>query len=162
MEKRELSAKEILADIKAGMSDSELMQKHHLSEKGLESAFTKLVEMRALKQAELQNRISTPESTSKEPPQEVSEITEDTDKREDEAFPGWPKRPENFRPSYLNVILTVIAVLLAIQVAISLGCGNIPVRITSPVGIFSASGNIPVAIKDPIANGNVCAGTCVH
>jgi hypothetical protein len=57
--KRKLSAKELLTDIRAGMSDLELMQKHQISEKSLKSAFKKLLEMGALKQGEIDARITT-------------------------------------------------------------------------------------------------------
>jgi hypothetical protein len=40
---RKISAKEVVGDIKSGMSDAELMKKHDLSAKGLESLFEKLV-----------------------------------------------------------------------------------------------------------------------
>ena len=44
MAKITVSAKEILADIKAGMDDTTLMQKYGLSDKGLQSIFKKLVD----------------------------------------------------------------------------------------------------------------------
>ncbi len=56
MENRKLSAKEILADIRAEMTDSDLMEKYQLSEKTLQSVFKKLVDTGIIKQEELDNR----------------------------------------------------------------------------------------------------------
>ena len=50
MPKRTINAKEILADIKAGMDDSALIEKCALSEKGLQSLFKKLTDAGLLKQ----------------------------------------------------------------------------------------------------------------
>jgi len=41
MGKKTINATEILADIKAGMDDSALMEKYQLFEKGLQSVFQK-------------------------------------------------------------------------------------------------------------------------
>ncbi len=54
--KRKIKAKEIVNDIRAGMNDSQLMEKHSLSAKGLQSVFRKLVDARAIKPRELFNR----------------------------------------------------------------------------------------------------------
>ncbi len=43
MKKRIVQARDIVRDIRAGMTDGDLMEKYGLSAKGLESAFTKLV-----------------------------------------------------------------------------------------------------------------------
>ena len=43
MNKRKISAKQLVSDINSGMSDAQLMAKHELSPKGLQSAFSKLV-----------------------------------------------------------------------------------------------------------------------
>lgn len=48
-----VSAKEVLADIRAGMSDRDLMKKYGLSEKGLQSLSKKLIDAGVLKQSEL-------------------------------------------------------------------------------------------------------------
>ena len=45
MPKRTINAKEILADIKAGMHNAALMEKCQLSEKGLQNLFKKLTEV---------------------------------------------------------------------------------------------------------------------
>jgi competence protein ComGC len=50
MAKRTINAKEILADIKAGMNDASLMEKYELSEKSLQSVFKKLIDAGHLKQ----------------------------------------------------------------------------------------------------------------
>ncbi|MFC1835451.1 hypothetical protein ACFL2Q_12065 [Thermodesulfobacteriota bacterium] len=44
--KRVLQAKDIIADIRSGMADADLMQKYRLTSKGLQSAFTKLLNNR--------------------------------------------------------------------------------------------------------------------
>ena len=43
MTKRQIRAKVILADLRAGLSDHELMEKHRISEKGLRSILKKLL-----------------------------------------------------------------------------------------------------------------------
>jgi len=43
MNKRIIKARDIVRDVRSGMTDTELMEKYGLSAKGLESAFTKLV-----------------------------------------------------------------------------------------------------------------------
>ena len=43
MNKRIIQARDIVRDVRSGMTDTELMEKYELSAKGLESAFTKLV-----------------------------------------------------------------------------------------------------------------------
>ena len=54
--KRKIKAKDIVSDIRQGMSDSQLMEKHTLSSKGLQSVFRKLVDANAIKPRELFNR----------------------------------------------------------------------------------------------------------
>ncbi|MGO9121436.1 MAG: hypothetical protein ACLQPD_27980 [Desulfomonilaceae bacterium] len=63
MTKKTVSAKEILADIKAGMDDSGLMQKYGLSDKGLQSIFKKLVDAGGLSQTKLAERLPWPEKS---------------------------------------------------------------------------------------------------
>jgi hypothetical protein len=48
MEKRKISAKEILLDINSGMSTSDLMEKHRVSELGLKRALDKLSKARLI------------------------------------------------------------------------------------------------------------------
>jgi len=69
------------------------------------------------------------------------------------------------RITYLNVILTVIAVLLSIIVAQNVGLlGVKDVHATSvmAVQIESVRGTIPVAIKEPVASypAAVCVSPC--
>ena len=54
--KRKIKAKELVNDIRAGIGDSQLMEKHRLSAKGLQSVFTILVDARALRPNELFSR----------------------------------------------------------------------------------------------------------
>jgi hypothetical protein len=56
--KKTIKAKEVLTDIRGGLSDQALMEKHKLSRKGLESLLRKLVGARVLTQAELGDRNS--------------------------------------------------------------------------------------------------------
>jgi uncharacterized protein (DUF433 family) len=51
MEKRKISARELIADVRAGMDDSALMARYNLSAQGLQSAFKKLVEANVMTQA---------------------------------------------------------------------------------------------------------------
>ncbi len=55
--KRELSAKEIVEDVRAGMSDQDLMDKHRLTSKGLQSVFRKLMAAQYLNENELSERM---------------------------------------------------------------------------------------------------------
>jgi hypothetical protein len=54
--KKTISAREILADIKAGMKNRALMEKYRLSEKGLQSVFKKLMTLKAISHADLYER----------------------------------------------------------------------------------------------------------
>jgi len=56
-EKRKIKAKEILADIKAGMTDNELVVKYHVSQSALKSIFQKLIDAGSLTQSQLEERI---------------------------------------------------------------------------------------------------------
>lgn len=60
MAKKNINAKEILADIKAGMKNHALMEKYWLSEKGLQSVFKKLVTFKAISHSELYERSRSP------------------------------------------------------------------------------------------------------
>jgi hypothetical protein len=57
-EKKKLSAKEILADTRAGATDDFLMKKYGLTEKGIQSLFKKLVDAKIMTQSELDQRAS--------------------------------------------------------------------------------------------------------
>lgn len=51
--KKVVHAKDIVGDIRAGLSDTELMTKYRLSSKGLQSAFTKLINNRIISVEEI-------------------------------------------------------------------------------------------------------------
>jgi hypothetical protein len=54
--KRTIKAKDIVNDIRAGMTDHQLMEKYRLSVKGLQSIFTKLEQVKAVKHSDLYGR----------------------------------------------------------------------------------------------------------
>jgi hypothetical protein len=56
MSKQKIGAREAVNDIKSGMSNDELMQKYHLTAKGLESLFQKVVQAGLLEKSFLLNR----------------------------------------------------------------------------------------------------------
>lgn len=58
MKKRTVEAKAVISDIKAGLTDAELMKKYKLSARGLNSAFTKLVKLKCITQEEVDARQS--------------------------------------------------------------------------------------------------------
>ena len=70
--------------------------------------------------------------------------------------------------SYRDVVLTVIAVLLALNIASNIGLlGSRAARADAPMPVVivgpttSPNGYLPVAIMSPIAfNGSVCANPC--
>ena len=59
MEKRKIKADQVLKDIRSGMSDGELMVTYHLSPKGLQSLFNKLVQGGFIDLEELDQRMPT-------------------------------------------------------------------------------------------------------
>lgn len=61
--KRIIEARDIVKDIRSGMSDAELMQKYGLSVKGLQSAFQKLVDNRILSVEEVYGQRSSSHDT---------------------------------------------------------------------------------------------------
>jgi hypothetical protein len=61
--KREIKAKDLVNDFRAGMTDSELRSKYNLSSRGLQSAFRKLLEAKALRTSELFGRVSLEDDT---------------------------------------------------------------------------------------------------
>ncbi len=63
MEKRKITAREVLADIRYGKNDSSLMQKYSLSAQGLQSVFQKLLRAGLITQQELDDRIPVSEQT---------------------------------------------------------------------------------------------------
>lgn len=54
--KPRIKAGDAVRDIRSGMTDSELMEKHGLSAKGLQSLFLKLLEAKAITYAEMNQR----------------------------------------------------------------------------------------------------------
>ena len=52
MAKKKSDGRELVNDVRARMTDLELMQKYKLSPKGLDSVLKKLLEMKAITQAE--------------------------------------------------------------------------------------------------------------
>ncbi len=59
MGKQSIGAKEVVADIKSGMTDAELGKKYGLSSKGLESLFRKLVTAKLLDESYVLKRSAT-------------------------------------------------------------------------------------------------------
>ena len=53
---RQISAKEVIADIRAGATDEFLMKKYGINDKGLQSLFQKLITAKAITQADLDKR----------------------------------------------------------------------------------------------------------
>ncbi len=62
MEKQRISAKTVLADIRAGMTDADLMEKHGISPRGLASLFQKLVKASLLEESEIADRVPVTKS----------------------------------------------------------------------------------------------------
>jgi hypothetical protein len=56
--KRKIRAKEIVADVRSGLTNAQLMEKYQLSEKGLQGIFEKLLNAQALLEMELAGRES--------------------------------------------------------------------------------------------------------
>jgi len=63
MEKRKITAREVLRDIRSGLSDQDLMEKYTLSAQGLQSVFHKLVSAGVISQPELDDRVPITERT---------------------------------------------------------------------------------------------------
>ncbi|WP_041286100.1 hypothetical protein [Desulfomonile tiedjei] len=86
-QKRRISASKIVADIRSGMSEMELMQKYGLSENGLKKTLGKLVDSGHLRENEIPRRPSRETSPVPEPEKKVqfrcpscdAEWTEDVD-----------------------------------------------------------------------------------
>jgi hypothetical protein len=62
-EKKTIRARDIVIDIRAGISDAELMDKYRLTARGLQSAFNQLIEKKAISVQELCNRPIDDEDT---------------------------------------------------------------------------------------------------
>lgn len=63
MAKRTVNVREIVADVRAGLDDSALIEKYRLSEKGLHTVFKKLADVGALKREDLDSRLSRHDNT---------------------------------------------------------------------------------------------------
>jgi hypothetical protein len=62
-EKKHVTVREFVQDIRSGMLDQQLMERYNLSAKGLQRAFQKLVEMKAMSPAEIDSRGQPAEDT---------------------------------------------------------------------------------------------------
>jgi len=62
--KRKIPAQELANDIRMGLSNSELMEKYHLSVAGLASIFKKLVDARVLEKNEVRRRMEPGDDTA--------------------------------------------------------------------------------------------------
>jgi uncharacterized protein (DUF433 family)/predicted Zn-ribbon and HTH transcriptional regulator len=69
--KRTIKAEEIVKDLRAGMTDSGLMEKHRLSAWGLQDLFDQLLRVGLIEQSELDQRMSSVDSTV-----EIEEVLE--------------------------------------------------------------------------------------
>ncbi|MBI4964827.1 MAG: zinc ribbon domain-containing protein [Desulfomonile tiedjei] len=58
-DKRKISAKQIVADIRAGLDDARLQRKYGLSHEALESVYGKLIRAGALKEVEIRGRLAS-------------------------------------------------------------------------------------------------------
>jgi hypothetical protein len=63
MGKRKITARDILADLEAGLDDRELMEKFKLTSEGLQSLFNKMLKARVITRAELDSRAPINERT---------------------------------------------------------------------------------------------------
>jgi hypothetical protein len=63
MKKRKITARVILNDVQAGATDTEIMEKHRLSARVLQSVFTKMLTAGVVTQAELDERVPPQERT---------------------------------------------------------------------------------------------------
>lgn len=75
--KPKIRARDAVNDIRAGMTDAELMEKYELSAKGLQSLLMKLVEVKAVTQTELQQRRAIYQDTLAIQQIEAQDIVED-------------------------------------------------------------------------------------
>ncbi len=66
-ERREVRAREMVEDIRAGKTDSELLEKYRLSEKGLASVMKRLLDAGLMESSELKNRLALFQQTASIP-----------------------------------------------------------------------------------------------
>lgn len=62
-QKKTIKARDVVNDIRARMTDADLMEKYDLSARGLESLFKKLLDAKAVKRSELYGRFPTKDDT---------------------------------------------------------------------------------------------------
>ena len=98
-ERKSISAKEVSADIKAGITDEQLMKKYGLSPKGVEALFRKLLNAGIISQAQIaerevsQQRMQAPEASLRSVSEtaKIAAVSESTAHRSNfvdmEAFP---------------------------------------------------------------------------
>jgi ankyrin repeat protein len=90
-EKVRLSAKEVIADVRAGATDEFLLKKYSISEKGLRSLFQKLIDASLITQADLDKRtadrskLNNASFTQTPEPDEKSRITPKEDEHNADA-----------------------------------------------------------------------------
>jgi hypothetical protein len=100
MAKRTINAKEILADIKAGMDNAALMEKYHLTDKSLQSVFKKLTDTTDRQIAFLQmvkeakQRIERKGSDLSAERQAQASSTKETEKESEKQFKTGPSHGE--------------------------------------------------------------------
>lgn len=75
--KPKIKARDVINDIRSGMTDSELMEKYGLSAKGLQSLFLKLLDIKALTQAEIDQRSAAYQKTVSILPIDGNDLTKD-------------------------------------------------------------------------------------
>jgi uncharacterized protein (DUF433 family) len=75
--KPKIKARDAVNDIRAGMTDAELMEKYDLSGKGLQSLFLKLFDIKAITQAELDQRSAGRQNTVSVQPIDGNDMTKD-------------------------------------------------------------------------------------
>jgi len=63
MEKRKVTAREILRDVRSSLRDQDILEKYTLSAQGLQSVFHKLVNAGVVIQGQLENRAPISERT---------------------------------------------------------------------------------------------------
>ncbi len=76
-EKPRINARDAVIDIRSGASDAELMEKYGLCAKGLQSLFRKLIEVKAITEAELDRRRVTLHKTADVKPIDGTDLTKD-------------------------------------------------------------------------------------
>ncbi|MFC1834026.1 hypothetical protein ACFL2Q_04745 [Thermodesulfobacteriota bacterium] len=149
-EKKKISAKKILADIKSGATDEELMAKYQLSSQGLQTLFRKMIGANLLTESDLDDR-ARPLPKRVDVPAHRSDITGQSGTTD--RPPLQPERPEpQHRPEpmyygspakagFLSLFLRIMGwIFLAVSVnaAIYLYRGSTNLWLWVIVGVVSA------------------------